>query len=289
MQNLWAFITRHFHWLLFIFLEAVSVVMLFSYNSYHASVWISSANSIAGKVYNTKAEVTHFFALTKQNELLTQKNIELELQLDKMRQKISDLTADTSYAMKMELANLKEFELIPAKVISNSVNNADNLITIDKGSDDGIMPDMGVVSGTGVVGVVYITSSHYSVIIPVLNNRSRISCSIRGQEYFGYLDWKGGDPTHASVEDIPRHARFKKGDWIETSGYSSIFPHGVTVGQIEKIFNSSDGLSYRLEIKLATDFANLRDVCIINDKNMAERMRVKEAAIDSLMLMQKKD
>ncbi|MCR5818993.1 MAG: rod shape-determining protein MreC [Prevotella sp.] len=289
MQNLWTFITRHFHWLLFIILEAVSIVMLFSYNSYQASVWISSANLVTGKIYEWKANVTHFFSLSERNEQLTLRNTELEQQIDKLRQHVCDLTSDTSYAQRIELENLKQFELIPAKVVSNSINNADNLITIDKGSDDGIMADMGVVSGNGVVGVVYLTSKNYSVVIPVLNNRSRISCSIRGQEYFGYLEWKGGDPTRASVEDIPRHARFKKGDWIETSGYSSIFPHGVTVGQIEKIFNSADGLSYRLQVKLSTDFSSLRDVCIINDKSMAERMRVKEAAIDSLMLIQKKE
>ncbi|MBQ7661773.1 MAG: rod shape-determining protein MreC [Prevotella sp.] len=289
MQNLWTFITRHFHWLLFMILEAVSIVMLFSYNSYQASVWISSANLVTGKIYEWKANVTHFFSLSERNEQLTLRNTELEQQIDKLRQHVCDLTSDTSYAQRIELENLKQFELIPAKVVSNSINNADNLITIDKGSDDGVMADMGVVSGNGVVGVVYLTSKNYSVVIPVLNNRSRISCSIRGQEYFGYLEWKGGDPTRASVEDIPRHARFKKGDWIETSGYSSIFPHGVTVGQIEKNFNSADGLSYRLQVKLSTDFSSLRDVCIINDKSMAERMRVKEAAIDSLMLIQKKE
>lgn len=270
-------------------LEAVSIVMLFSYNSYQASVWISSANLVTGKIYEWKANVTQFFSLSERNEQLTLRNTELEQQIDKLRQHVCDLTSDTSYAQRIELENLKQFELIPAKVVSNSINNADNLITIDKGSDDGVMADMGVVSGNGVVGVVYLTSKNYSVVIPVLNNRSRISCSIRGQEYFGYLEWKGGDPTRASVEDIPRHARFKKGDWIETSGYSSIFPHGVTVGQIEKIFNSADGLSYRLQVKLSTDFSSLRDVCIINDKSMAERMRVKEAAIDSLMLIQKKE
>ena len=101
----------------------------------------------------------------------------------------------------------------------------------------------------------------------------------------GYLTWNGGDPSRAYVEDVPRHARLRKGDWMETSGYSSIFPHGVSVGTIEKIYNSPDGLSYRLLVHLSTDFANLRDVCIINDKNMAERMRLKEAANDSLMLM----
>ena len=109
-------------------LEAVSIVMLFSYNSYQASVWISSANLVTGKIYEWKANVTHFFSLSERNEQLTLRNTELEQQIDKLRQHVCDLTSDTSYAQRIELENLKQFELIPAKVVSNSINNADNLI-----------------------------------------------------------------------------------------------------------------------------------------------------------------
>ena len=288
MENLLTFLSRHFHWLLFLILEAVSVVMIFHYNNDQASVWISSANRVAGQIYSWQSEVERYFSQGRQNELLTQRNIMLEYKLDQLRELLlSQSEADSLATIQMLQRDsaMTEFRLIPAKVVSNSAMSADTLITLNKGSNDGVRPDMGVVCGNGIVGVVYLTSSHYSVVIPALNKRSRISCSIRGKDYFGYLTWTGGDPTKAYVEDMPRHAKFKKGDWVETSGYSSIFPHGVSVGQIEKIFNSKDGLSYRLQVHLSTDFANLRDVCIINDSGMLERMRLKEAATDSLMLV----
>ena len=116
---------------------------------------------------------------------------------------------------------------------------------------------------------------------------SRISCSIRGRGYFGYLRWYGGDPSIAYVEDIPRHAKFKRGDWIETSGYSAIFPPGVLVGKVGTIYNSPDGLSYRLKVHLTTDFGRLRDVCVISDKGIAERSRLMEQAKDSLTMKPK--
>ncbi|MBR6120988.1 MAG: rod shape-determining protein MreC [Prevotella sp.] len=282
MQNLWAFLTKHFHWLLFLLLEAVSVVMLFGYNNYQGSVWISSANAMAARLYSLQASMEHYFSLNRTNEELTQRNIYLERQVEKLRRQYADLTADTTVVQRNELEMLSQYQLIPAKVVANSVNRPNNLITIDKGRADGVDTDMGVACGNGLVGVVYLVSDHYAVVIPVLNNHSRISCAIRGRDYFGYLVWEGGDPSMAYVEDIPRHARFKKGDWIETSGYSSIFPHGVSVGRIDKIFNSRDGLSYRLKVHLSTDFACLRDVCVIKEKGMIERMRLKEAALDSL-------
>ncbi len=288
MQNLLAFLVKYYHWFLFSILEAVSVVMLFGYNSYQNSVWVSSANMVAGTIYGWQAEVEHFFSLTHNNQLLTERNIFLEQELERWRRKCADLTHETTELERQEYDTLSQFQLIPAKVVSNSVALPANLITIDKGRLDGVETDMGVACGNGVVGVVYLVRDHYSVVISALNNRSRISCSIRGNDYFGYLTWKGGDPTRAFVEDVPRHAKFKKGDWIETSGYSSIFPRGVSVGRIEKIFNSSDGLSYLLQVHLSTDFSCLRDVCVICDKGMAERIRLQEAARDSLMLMPNK-
>lgn len=160
-------------------------------------------------------------------------------------------------------------------------------MTINKGSKDGVKVDMGVVCGSGVVGVVYLVSDNYSVVIPALNSESsRISCAIRGRGYFGYLHWTGGDASRAYVEDIPRHAQFHRGEWVVTSGYSSIFPPGVMVGQIEKVFNSPDGLSYRLQVKLATDFGNLRDVFVINDESVMEQSRLLHAAQDSLKATQ---
>ena len=173
-------------------------------------------------------------------------------------------------------------------MVSNTIDQHDNVITIDRGEADGVERDMGVACGNGVVGVVFLTSAHYAVVIPVLNvTSSRISCAIRGRGYFGYLQWYGGDPAVAYVEDIPRHARFKCGDWVETSGYSAIFPPGILVGKIEKIYNSADGLSYRLKVRLSTDFACLRDVTVISDKTIGEQLRLLEQVKDSIIMAPK--
>ena len=283
MRNLLDFLKDHYHWLLFILLETVSVVMLFRYNRYQNSVWLSSANAAVGKMYEMETGITSFFSMTRANEELTLRNFYLERQVDQLRRLYMEATRDTTVKERQELQMLSQYRLIPAKVVSNSLNRRENLITIDKGSNDGVEVDMGVACGNGIVGVVYLVSDHYSVVIPVLNtSMSRISCAIRDRNYFGYLNWDGRDPAVAFVEDIPRHAKFKRGEWVVTSGYSSIFPPGVMVGQIEKVFNSADGLSYKLQVRLSTDFGCLRDVCVISDKSIVERVRLLEAARDSM-------
>lgn len=282
MNNLLLFFTKYYHWLVFLILEAASGVLLFKNNHYQGSHWISTSNAVVGMVYGWQADVEHFFSMAASNEQLTAKNLYLEQEVRRLREKLDDQKTDTSAQARQAMELLGQFSCIPAKVVANSVQKPDNLMTIDKGTADGVTPDMGVACGTGLVGVVYQASEHYAIVIPLLNRRSHISCAIRGHSYFGYVGWDGGDPLKAYMEDVPRHAKIKKGEWVETSGFSTIFPAGISVGKIIGIQNSADGMSYRLVLHLSTDFASLRDVCVISDKGMVEQMRLQQAAADSL-------
>lgn len=284
MHNLTEFLAKHNHWFVFLVLEVVSMVLLFRYNSYQGSVWFSSANAVTGKVYEWDSAVESYFSLSGVNSQLTQRNAFLEQQVRMLDDSIARLTRSQEAAV-TRLSSMVPFQgcrLIPAKVVANMVNRYDNLITIDKGSADGVKRDMGVVCGMGVVGIVYLVSEHYSIVIPALNSHSNISCTIQRRGYFGYLRWRGGSSQLAYLEDVPRHAHFKLGDNVVTSGYSAVFPPGVLVGKILHVFNSSDGLSYRVMLKVSTDFGKLRDVCVIDDTPMRERLEIMRAAQDSI-------
>lgn len=284
MHNLTEFLAKHNHWFVFLVLEVVSMVLLFRYNSYQGSVWFSSANAVTGKVYEWDSAVESFFSLSGVNSQLTQRNAFLEQQVRMLDDSIARLTRSQEAAV-TRLSSMVPFQgcrLIPAKVVANMVNRYDNLITIDKGSADGVKRNMGVVCGMGVVGIVYLVSEHYSIVIPALNSHSNISCTIQRRGYFGYLRWRGGSSQLAYLEDVPRHAHFKLGDNVVTSGYSSVFPPGVMVGKVLHVFNSADGLSYRVQVKLSTDFARLRDVCLVDDSALQERIDLMRAAQDSI-------
>lgn len=282
MRNLLEFLAKYNHWFVFLILEVVSMVLLFQYNSYQGSAWFSSANAVTGKLYEWDANVETFFSLTKVNQELTQRNAYLEQEVQKLSDSLVSVTKDSSIYHRDQFALLRNYRLIPAKVVANSVDKPGNLMTIDKGSADGIHKDMGVISGTGVVGIVYLVAEHYAIVIPVLNTKSNISCMIQNRGYFGYLRWKGGVSDLAYLEEMPRHAHFKLGDYVVTSGYSAVFPPGVRVGRILHVFNSADGLSYRVQLRLSTDFARLRDVCVIDDAAMKERLEIMRAAQDSI-------
>lgn len=282
MRNLLAFLAKYNHWFVFILLEVICFVLLFRFNNFQGSVYFSSANAVAGKVYEYNSSVTTFFNMSQSNKKLSERNLILEQQVRALTQYIATHHGDSLAMEQCQKQALTGFKLIPAKVIQSTINREDNLITIDKGKADGIHEDMGVACGTGVVGVVYMASDHYSIVLPVINVNSNISVMIRKRGYFGFLHWKGTPSDIAYVDDVPRHARFALGDYVVTNGYSSIFPPGIMVGKILHVFNSSDGLSYRVQLRLSTDFGKLRHVCVIDNSALKDKALLLKAAQDSL-------
>ena len=276
MRNLLNFFLKYNYWFLFILLEVISFALLFRFNNYQGSAFFTSSNQVAGMVYEAANNVTGYFHLKSINDDLVQENVELELQIERLRSALMELTADSVGLEKMKLDALKGYDIYRANVINNSLTHVDNYITLDKGENDGIRSEMGVINGSGVVGIVYHTSSNYSVVIPILNSKSSISCKIKRSDYFGFLKWDGGSSEYATVKDMPRHSLFSLGDTIVTSGHSAVFPGGIPIGTVEDMSDSHDGLSYLLKVKLFTDFGRLNDVRVIAQKGQEEQLELEQ-------------
>ena len=271
MRNLINFLLKYNYWFLFVILEVASFVLLFRFNNYQQSVYFTSANTVVGAVYEVSGGISSYFHLKSVNEDLLDRNMLLEEQINNLEKALKERQLDSIAVNSIRKMPQKDYQLFKARVIKNSLNLADNYITLDKGSSSGIHSEMGVVDGNGIVGIVYETSPSYSVVISVLNSKSNISCKIVGSDYFGYLKWEHGDSRHAYLKDLPRHAEFNLGDTVVTSGFSTVFPEGIMVGTVDDMSDSHDGLSYLLKIKLATDFGKLSDVRVIARNGQQEQ------------------
>lgn len=270
MRNLLNFLIKYNYWFLFLLLEVTSFVLLFRFNRYQQSVYFTSANAVAGKVYEVSGSIASYFHLKSVNEDLLDRNVWLEQRVSQLERALQEAAQDSLKLYSLERLGEEPCAVFKANVIKNSLTRADNYITLNRGAADGIRTDMGVVDANGVVGIVYKVSAHYSLVIPLLNSKSSISCKIVGSDYFGYLKWEGGDSRYAYLKDLPRHAEFNLGDTVVTSGYSTVFPEGVLVGTVDDMSDSHDGLSYLLKIKLATDFGKVSNVRVISRSGQEE-------------------
>ncbi len=231
------------------------------------NAFFSSANAVTG-YFNNKLNNWHsYFLLNVENEILRKENIKLKNQIERQKanlDSLSDFKIDTSSAY--------HYEYLRARVINNSVSMQKNFITIDKGKKDGVEKDFGVLSSTGIVGIVVATSNHFSLVISVLNSRLGISAKLKKNNFFGSIQWDGDDYRYANLYEIPNHLDLSIGDTVVTNNFSAIFPENIDIGFISKIGKNKSNNFYNLEIELSTNFKTLYDVYVVNNKNRREQV-----------------
>lgn len=281
---------KYMHWACFLLFEGASLVLLFHFNPYQQSIFFGHATLAAGTLAQAQHNVQRHMHLGEENQRLMIENLRLQRRLELLRRQNSRPAADSAIVRLLADSTGLDtaLRLIPARVVDNSLRRANNIIVINRGADHGVTPEMGVVCGTGVVGIVSQVSPRFSVVIPVLNSHSSISCRLAGTNHFGYLRWHGGDALRAVVEDVPRHAVVKPGERVETSGLSNVFPPGITLGTVERVANSKDGLAYELTVKLTADLGCVEHVAVVDDSRRDEMARLRREAEEALEGKKKK-
>lgn len=280
MRKLLDFLVRKRHWFLFLLLEIISITLIYRNNAYQRNIIFSSANVVTGHVASVSGYVTSYLNLREINKELLERNGQLEIELLEVQDQLEMMRADTVsfVGFAPDSTEVFPYSFVLADVVNNSVSHLSNYITVNKGRKDGVEPDMGVVSERGVVGIVSTVSDHFSVVLPLLNPKFRLSCKVLGSSYFGSLTWDGRDARLANLEELPRHVEFKKGDTIVTSGYSAVFPSGIIVGKVADFQKQHDDNFYSLGVELATDFQALNNVRIIKNYRQAEQLSTEQEA-----------
>lgn len=238
-------------------------MMLAHRDSYHTSVMLTSANMVSSNVYDISNNVTGYFNLRDINERLQKSNAQLENENLNLRNEIAALKAVVSDTADIDVP--RRFDYILASVINNSSDRPRNYFTINRGRTDGVMPGMGVVDQSGIVGIVNVSGPHTARVISVINETQKFSAKLKDTPFVGTLSWRGHDPSVAYLEDVPRHAVFHIGDTVVTSGYSTAFPAGLSVGTVMGRIRATDDNFFVLKVNLSSDFKALSTVRVIKD------------------------
>ncbi|WP_248724075.1 rod shape-determining protein MreC [Seonamhaeicola sp. ML3] len=268
MQQIINFILRNKNFLLFFLLFSVSVVFTIQSHSYHKSKFINSANFFSGGIYSSINNISEYFSLKSQNEILAEENNTLRELLHNNHLE-SESNID-SIIKRTHFFN-ESFRFSNAKIIKNSYSKTDNILLINKGKNDSIQEDFGVITSKGIVGIIDKSSARYATVISILNmSNSSISAGLKQTSHFGSLKWDGNNPELIQLIDIPINAPVKQGDTIVTSGQSSIFPKGIPIGTIESYKNDAAENFYEINVNLFNDMTNLEHVYIIENRHRAE-------------------
>ncbi len=252
MRALFDFFIKHGSAFLFIILEGLSLLLFFTTSESRNAAILTSAGNISGSILKVRSSVGQYFGLKRENTSLALENALL-------RERLWQYESDSAFMEREQLETMlsNPEQTVLARVIDNSTRYDDNYMTIDRGTIDGVENGMGVYDSNGTVGIVMIAGSRYSIVLPILNSRTSISCKIKDSEQFGFVEWKGGSIYEAQLVDIPYHSTVQLGDTIQTSGFSWAFPEGLMVGTVSWVEHKQNAITLDIGVKLASDLSNL--------------------------------
>lgn len=248
----------------FILLEIASLLLLSHNNSIQRLWFMRISQRFSAKVWGATQNINDYFSLRKQNENLALENSRLISEVRDLKMAVNSL--DSTF-MPKESDN--GFMYIPATIVKSSRNSQHNYLILDKGKADGIVPNSGIITSNGVVGIVDAVSQHYSYAISFLNAEVNVSARLGNEGAVGPLSWDGISSNGAILKEIPLQYKFQPGDTVFTSGYSSIFPPDVPVGVTgaAKVIN---GATNEIKIMLFQDQQALRYVTIVRNMKLEE-------------------
>ena len=265
MHNLLRFIKLNQFLLLFILIEGVSITLLLQNNSFQAAKTVEFSTQYTSAFYNSSSSFSDYLKLKETNDYLVGENA-----------KLHSIANNTEYFTDSLLIQNKNYNYIPTKVINNSVNKRNNLITLNKGSKSGIKNGMGVITNEGVIGVVHSVSKNYSLVLSLLHKKAATGIFLKKNMHTGILKWQGFDYRTAVINDLPIHIPLNKGDTIITNSYSNIYPEGVNIGTIANFTKNSDDGFYTINISLFEDFNNLKYVYVVNSTQSEEQLKLEQ-------------
>ncbi len=267
MGELVEFIVRSRNFILFLLLEVLSFYFIINTNNYWSASFFNTSNRYAAQLLSWSNAVQDYSQLRQVNADLALENQRLHTELMRLQQ--GRPPAPVAYRADSLFAS--RFQYTVAKVINNTTQLANNYLTIDKGTDDGILPGMGVISPTGVVGKVRFCNRHFSVITSILHSEFRISSRLVKANDIGSARWEGIDPRVMTLLDISRYKPVSKGDSVVTSEYNSTFPPGILVGRVQRVGVRPDQTFHDIDIDVATNFGNLSYVYIVTNRLETEQ------------------
>lgn len=251
---------------LLVFLVFLALGLTVTQSSHQKAIWLSSSGNLMGSIHRFTSNTAAYFTLKKRNNQLQEENAQLRASL--YQAQFEKALIDGNFKSS---DTLTPYEVIPAKVVKNSVLRKRNYISLNKGSKHGVTRDMAVTSDQGVIGIVEQVSENYSIVMSLLHEESSINASIKGGAYFGSLVWNGKKFDRCQLYDIPKTATLNIGDSIVTGGMSSIFPPGILIGQISQFSVPQNSSFYSIEVSLSNEMPNLSQVYIIKHRDQSER------------------
>ena len=248
----------------FILLEIAALSMV-TRNSSLQRIWVArGTHAVMGTVWGSTQAIRSYFSLGAANKELAAENFELREELLRAREQLRKVKVDS-----LESTYRPGFSLIPAEVVKISKNKQHNYIILNKGYEDGVQEKSGIITRSGVVGIIDAVSAHHSFAFSFQNHDISISARLGEEGGSGLLVWDGISSSGAILKEIPLMYKYEQGDTVYTSGYSLMFPPDIPLGVAGKS-RIVNGATNEIAVTLFQDFSAIRYVTVVHNNSFDE-------------------
>ena len=247
---------------IFLFLEIAALAIL-RRSSTLQNIWLNrAAMSVRAALWGGSETLRNHFSLSAQNDSLISENAALRRSLSEYQQLEAKGVESRNSAPRLD----RNFEYLPATVVKLSRNSAHNYIILNKGSEDGVLPQSGIITSEGVVGIVTAVDRHYSYGLTLMNYKLSIGARLASSGVLTPVVWDGRSRDGAIAKDIAPHVAIAQNDTLDTSGLSTMLPADVPVG-VSRGSKLVDGSTRQLDVRLFQSFSSLRYVTVTTLKD----------------------
>lgn len=275
MNELILFISRSKAFIIFAFFEIFALWCVYRFNNYGNAMLFNTTNTVVAKAVKTQNAAIRYTKLNEINESLANENLKLNSKLLQLQ----NIIKKDSSRINMDSNMTARFTLQYAEAINFTTNNRNNYITINKGTSDGIVPNMAVISATGAVGKVKMCSANMALVTSILHSENLVSSKLKKTGTMGSVKWEGLNPKEVELLYIDIYEKVQKGDSVVTSDANSVFPGNIMIGKVKSVKKGQQFLN--IVVELSTDFKNLAYVYIVKNALVNEQNTLEASIIDS--------
>lgn len=190
----------------------------------------------------------------KTNTYLRKQNVLLLDELSRLRaaeQENRELRSLLQYSRESNLS------LYPIRIVGKEINQINNSLTIDAGTEHDIEEGMPVVSAEGLVGKVILTAPGYSQVMPYMNTLFRVSAKLQNSNAYGIVSWDGESIYELQLNYVPQTVPVDSGEVVVTSGFSNQYPPDIPIGKVIRVEPQQGKETQKIYIR---PFVNLYDI-----------------------------
>lgn len=219
--------------------------------------------------------ITGFFDDIHDYNLIFQENKVLKHNLNQYSQVVAELNLlkQENKSLKEMLEykdnNIDEYKFTVAKVIARSPDTWNNMLVIDKGSNDGIKKDMPVITTKGLIGKIYSVSNFSANVqlITDIDKESFVFATIQSKpKTYGVVNGYDKVNNILRIEQVELDAKIEPGQLVITSSLGGVFPTGLVIGKVERVEEKeTGGLTKNIYVKPAPDFYHLDEVLVVTE------------------------